>query len=245
MTPLRTKEAINNSLVPVNAKIDSFSNLSPYHFEGLFSGDAILQDDFGLLIRPFERTAEGKDFDFSTFGGAYYICDTDSVFYFNTIYNWGPGLGAPDTSNINYTFAEPNNLDGLSLLNAKVGDTISVLTAEYISATDTIKVFVKVDRYETPEIMGESIAISSAITIDASMNNALLYTSGTSMILVTIPDNDTQPIPVGFEIAIMKSSACQIAIHCNEYLTINNYSDTYLEILEEYDSIGLKKDRKQ
>ena len=57
-TEVPSEKLVKKELDSVNSRINSFGNLSPYHFEGLFDGDDLLQDDFGMLIRPFEKNTK-------------------------------------------------------------------------------------------------------------------------------------------------------------------------------------------
>ena len=146
MTPLRTKEAIDYNLIPVNTRIDTIADLSPYHYEGTFIGDDLLQNDFDNLIVDFEDLKDGPAFKETKLQGSYFVCSADSAFYFNPIYYWSEAEGTGKTSAITYTWAAPYDLNGLTEINMKAGDIISILDFSYNAGSNTISTLIKVEK---------------------------------------------------------------------------------------------------
>ena len=141
-----SEKLVKDSLDELENKVESVSDLSPYHFEGTFVGDDILQNDFDNLIVGFEDLKDGPAFKETKLRGSYFVCSADSAFYFNTPYHWSAAEGTGKTSAITYSWAAPYDLNGLTEINMKAGDIISILDFSYNSVSNTISTLIKVEK---------------------------------------------------------------------------------------------------
>ena len=123
MTPLRTKEAIDYNLIPVNTRIDTIADLSPYHYEGTF----IANDTMQSILRPLEAGGGDDTFVVSKLKGAMFVCETDGAFTFSSQYTWSEEVGSR-VDTIIYNFLPPYQDDSLlPSTNFKIKDVITIV----------------------------------------------------------------------------------------------------------------------
>ncbi|HKL95055.1 MAG TPA: hypothetical protein VJ845_01355, partial [Haploplasma sp.] len=188
MTPLRTKEAIDYNLIPVNTRIDTIADLSPYHYEGTFIGDDLLQNDFDNLIVDFEDLKDGPAFKETKLQGSYFVCSAESSFWFNTIYHWSVAEGTGKTSTITYTWSAPYDLSGLTdPINMKPGDIISILDFSYDANSNTISTLIKVEKNPEEKFVLKNDDISGATKPKITYDAKGLVTAGADLTAEDIP----------------------------------------------------------
>ena len=130
---------------------EDVSDLSPYHYEGTFIGDDLLQNDFDNLIVDFEDLQDGG-FKETKLRGSYFVCSAESAFYFNPYYHWSASAGG-GTSAITYTWSAPYDLNGLTEINMKAGDIISILDFSYDVVSNTISTLIKIISYNSNNLI--------------------------------------------------------------------------------------------
>ena len=145
-TRYASEKLVKDSLDELENTVQGVSDLSPYHYEGTFVGGDLSQNDFDNLIVAFEDLREGTEFNETKLQGSYFVCSADSSFYFNTTYHWSAAEGTGKTSAITYTWAAPYDLNGLTEINMKAGDIISILDFSYDAGSNTISTLVKVEK---------------------------------------------------------------------------------------------------
>ena len=186
-TRYASEKLVKDSLEELENTIQGVSDLSPYHYEGTFIGGDVSQNDFDNLIVGFEDLREGTEFNETKLQGSYFVCSADSSFYFNTPYHWSAAEGTGKTSAITYTWAAPYDLNGLTEINMKAGDIISILDFSYNAVSNTISTLIKVEKNpeETFVVKNETItgATKPKITYDAKG----LVTKGEDLTAEDIP----------------------------------------------------------
>ncbi len=187
MTPLRTKEAIDYNLIPVNTRIDTIADLSPYHYQGTFLANDTMQS----LLRPLEAGGGDDTFVTSKLKGAMFVCETAGAFDFSNQYTWSEEVGAGSTrvDTIIYNFLPPYQDDSLlPSTNFKIKDVITIVNFQFgglSPRTITLTMQVEKNPAETFVLKNETItgATKTKITYDAKG----LVTAGADLIADDIP----------------------------------------------------------
>ena len=178
---------LDTQVKTTNDTIQGVSDLSPYHYEGTFVGGDVSQNDFDNLIVGFEDLREGTEFNETKLQGSYFVCSADSSFYFNTTYHWSPAEGTGKTSAITYTWAAPYDLNGLTEINMKAGDIISILEFSYNSVSNTISTLIKVEKNPAETFVLKNDTITGATRPKITYDAKGLVTAGADLIADDIP----------------------------------------------------------
>lgn len=182
-----SEKLVKDSLDELENTIQGVSDLSPYHYEGTFTGGDILQNDFDNLIVGFEDLREGTEFNETKLQGSYFICSADSSFYFNTTYHWSAAEGTGKTSAITYTWAAPYDLNGLTEINMKAGDIISILDFSYDVVSNTISTLIKVEKNPAETFVLKNDTITGATKAKITYDAKGLVTAGADLTVDDIP----------------------------------------------------------
>ena len=178
---------LDTQVKTTNDTIQGVSDLSPYHYEGTFVGGDVSQNDFDNLIVGFEDLREGTEFNETKLQGSYFVCSADSSFYFNTTYHWSSAEGTGKTSAITYTWAAPYDLNGLTEINMKTGDIISILEFSYNSVSNTISTLIKVEKNPAETFVLKNDTITGATKPKITYDAKGLVTAGADLIADDIP----------------------------------------------------------
>ena len=178
---------LDTQVKATNDTIQSVSDLSPYHYEGTFVGGDALQNDFDNLIVAFEDLREGTEFNETKLQGSYFVCSADSSFYFNTPYHWSAAEGTGKTSAITYTWAAPYDLNGLTEINMKAGDIISILEFSYNAVSNTISTLIKVEKNPAETFVLKNETITGATKPKITYDEKGLVTGGEDLTAEDIP----------------------------------------------------------
>ena len=182
-----SEKLVKDSLDELENTIQGVSDLSPYHYEGTFIGGDVLQNDFDNLIVGFEDLREGYEFNENKLQGSYFVCSADSSFYFNTTYHWSAAEGTGKTSAITYTWAAPYDLNGLTEINMKAGDIISILEFSYNSISNTISTLIKVEKNPEETFVLKNDTITGSTKTKITYDAKGLVTAGADLTADDIP----------------------------------------------------------
>jgi len=182
-----SEKLVKDSLDELGNRIQGVSDLSPYHYEGTFVGGDLSQNDFDNLIVGFEDLREGTEFNETKLQGSYFVCSADSSFYFNPYYHWSPAAGGGITSAITYTWAAPYDLNGLTEINMKAGDIISILDFSYNSVSNTISTLIKVEKNPEETFVLKNETITGATKPKITYDEKGLVTAGADLTVDDIP----------------------------------------------------------
>lgn len=182
-----SEKLVKDSLDELENTIQGVSDLSPYHYEGTFIGGDVSQNDFDNLIVGFEDLRKGTEFNETKLQGSYFVCSANSSFYFNTTYHWSAAEGTGKTSAITYTWAAPYSLNGLTEINMKEGDIISILDFSYDAGSNTISTLIKVEKNPEETFVLKNDTITGATKAKITYDTKGLVTSGSDLSATDIP----------------------------------------------------------